>query len=170
MLSIDCLRFSRRTPPAMSTRSASMVVKRSSSNTTGTSVFCFNSSTKRRVFSVCTESVPSKLTGRPQTISPASFSRTIFASASASVSALFVRKYVSPGRAKVLKGSLAAMPILLSPISNAIIRFSILTPVFLRRETRKLPATLSVYHIPAPPSTIFRKKTDGWQKFPLFFT
>ena len=63
--------------------------------------------------------------GRPQTILPAPFSRAIFASASASASAFFVRQYVSAGSAKVLNGSLTATPTLLSPISNAMIRFSI---------------------------------------------
>ena len=74
MLSMLSFRFSRRTPPAMSTPSASAVEQRSSSNTTGSGVFPASSAAKRRVFSVCADSVPSAFSGSPQTISPAPFS------------------------------------------------------------------------------------------------
>ena len=136
------LRFSFFTPPIICVSRACIVVNRSSSSSMGKSVTAFKAAINACVFSVCTLSLPSKLTGIPHTITPTPRSLAIAASAATSLCKSRVRKYVSQGIAYSLNGSLTATPILLSPISKAIARFFIIpllyhnTLRFVERFTR----------------------------------
>jgi len=105
-------------------RLADTVVKRSSLNSTGTSVRPDKLRTKSFTFSACCPMLPSIKRGRPAMTRPtwccSMISIIVFISRFSSVRSIIVK-----GLARIPPGSLRATPILLSPISSPRLRVTV---------------------------------------------